>query len=107
MRVAVVCMMMLAAVAITLGVGHVSRRQEVIRVGYELGRAMNELRTQQEENRRLRLERSVLTNPERIRRLAETRGMRQPTEGQMRVVRPGGSELAHADHGAADAARQP
>jgi cell division protein FtsL len=105
MRVAVVCMMMLAAVAIALGVGHVSRRQEVIKVGYELGRAMSELTAQQEENRRLRLERSVLTNPERIRTLAETRGMQQPTQGQVRVVRPARNELAQVDSGAADSAR--
>lgn len=105
MRVAVVCMMMLAAVAIALGVGHVSRRQEVIKVGYELGRAMSELRAQQEENRRLRLERSVLTNPERIRKLAEARGMQQPTRGQVRLVRSARNELARVDTGSADSTR--
>lgn len=105
MRVAVVCMMLLAAVAIALGVGHVSRRQEVIRLGYDLGRAMSELREEQEENRRLRLERSVLTNPDRIRKLAEARGMKQPTEGQVRVVRPASSQLARFDSGAADSPR--
>ncbi|HUH04922.1 MAG TPA: cell division protein FtsL [Kofleriaceae bacterium] len=105
MRVAVVCMMMLTAVAIALGVGHVSRRQEVIKVGYELGRAMSDLRAQQEENRRLRLERSVLTNPERIRKLAEARGMQQLTQGQVRVVRPARNELAQVASGTADAAR--
>jgi cell division protein FtsL len=96
MRVAVVCMMLLAAVVIALGVGHVSRRQEVIRLGYDLGRAMSDKRVQQEDNRRLRLERSVLTNPERIRKLAEARGMKQPSDGQVRVVRPAGGELAQA-----------
>ena len=97
MKIAVVCMLLLAGVAIGLGVGHVSQRQEVIRLGYDLSEARAELRELEEESRELRLERSVLTNPERIRRLAETLGMSQPAEGQVRVVRPNAAELAHLE----------
>jgi cell division protein FtsL len=94
MKIPVVCMALIAFVVVGLGVGHVSRRQEVIRLGYELSEASSELRALQEENRKLRLERSVLTNPERIRALAESLEMTQPTEGQVRVVRPDAAELA-------------
>lgn len=97
MKVAVVCMLSVCFAVIGLGVGHVSQRQEVIGLGYELSEARAELRELEEESRKLRLEHSVLTNPERIRRLAESLGMTQPAEGQVRVVRPSAAELAHLE----------
>lgn len=97
MKIAVVCMIMVSAVVIALGVGHVSSRQEVIDLGYALSEARAELRELEEEDRKLRLERSVLTNPERIRKLAESLGMQKPADGQVRVVRPDNAELAHLE----------
>lgn len=94
MKVAVAGMITIAAVVIALAVGHVTRRQEAIRLGYDLSDALTELRHAQEENRRLRLERSVLTSPDRISGLAAQMGMHQPTEGQVRIVRPDASALA-------------
>lgn len=94
-RIAVIGMVVLALVLVTLGMAHVARRQQVIRYGYELSRALDELAREQEENRRLRLEKSTLTNPERIRRLAESLGMSPPGSDQIRVIRAG-DEVARA-----------
>ncbi len=87
-KVAVACMVIALVVVTAVGVVHVGRRHVVIRKGYELAGARAELRTLQEENRRLRLEKSVLTAPARIEGLAKSLGMQQPGAGQVRVVRP-------------------
>ena len=85
-RIAVVAMTVFGALVLGLGIAHVNRRQEVVRLGYELSRATDELSRLQEENRRLRLEKSALTSPERIRRLATTLGMGPPGPEQIRVI---------------------
>jgi len=94
MGVAATCMVLIALVTVALGAGHVHRRRAAIRVGYQLSQATAELREAEETNRRLRLERSLLTSPERIRRLAEARGMRPPTVGEVRVVRAPATQVA-------------
>ena len=86
-RVAVVALAIGCAIVMLLGIAHVNRRQQIIRLGYELSKATEELSQQQEENRRLRLEKSTLTNPERIRTLAESLGMTQPGPEQIRIIR--------------------
>lgn len=86
-KIAVAGMAIVAVVLMILGVAHVARRQEIIRHGYELSRATEELARQQQDNRRLRAEKSTLTNPERIRALAEAMGMTQPGPDQIRVIR--------------------
>lgn len=98
-RIAVVAMIIFSLVVMGLGIAHVNRRQEVIRLGYELSKATDELTRQQEENRRLRLEKSALTNPERIRRLARSLGMSQPGPAQIRVIRAAPDKLASAGLG--------
>ena len=80
-------MVISALLVIAMGVGHVGRRQRVLRLGYELTEAHTDLTRLKEENRRLRLEKSILTNPERIEKLAGNVGMSQPVAGQIRVVR--------------------
>lgn len=87
-KVAVACMMIALATVIVVGVVHVNRRHVVVRKGYELTTVRAKLRKLQEDNRRLRLEKSVLTAPVRIERLAKSLGMQQPGAGQVRVVRP-------------------
>ena len=87
LKAAVVCMVISALLIAAMGVGHVGRRQRLIRLGYDLTEAHTELTRIQEENRRLRLEKSILTNPERIEKLAGNVGMSQPVAGQVRVVR--------------------
>ncbi|HLU67650.1 MAG TPA: cell division protein FtsL [Kofleriaceae bacterium] len=92
----------IAAVAILLtglGVHRVAHRREVVRLGYELSAATAELRRLQEEHRRLRLETSVLTHPDRIERLAQRLGLRRPAPEQIRVV--GGGAVALASGGGA------
>ena len=86
-RIAVVAMAIFCLLIVGLGIAHVNRRQEVIQLGYDLSRATDQLSRMQEENRRLRLEKSALTNPERIRRLAKSLGMSQPGPSQIRVIR--------------------
>ena len=89
LRLSVAGLVFLAAVSTALGVRHVTERRDVVRVGYALSSATAELRRLEEENRRLRLERSVLTSPERIERLAAGLGMTRPAADQIRVVRQG------------------
>ena len=78
-----------ALLVIGAGVGQVQRRHESVRLGYELSRADAELRALEEEDRRLRLEISVLTNPERIESLARAMGMERPRLYQIRSAAPG------------------
>jgi cell division protein FtsL len=82
-------LLILAGLLTGLGVRHVADRRERVRLGYELSAASAELRRVSEENRRLRLEKSVLTDPDRIERLAANLGMVRPTTDQIRVVRAG------------------
>ena len=92
----VVGLLILAALLTGLGVRHVADRRERVRLGYELSAASAELRRVSEENRRLRLEKSVLTDPDRIERLAANLGMVRPTTDQIRVVRAGVAPPAEA-----------
>jgi cell division protein FtsL len=85
-RARVAALVMCAVMLALLGVRHVAGRQEVVRLGYELTEATAELRDRMEENRRLRLEKSVLTSPERIERLARSMGMVSPGPDQVRIV---------------------
>ena len=86
-RRAVVGLSLLAALVTAVGLRHVAHRRDVVRVGYELSSATAELRRLEEENRRLRLEASVLTHPGRIERLAGNLGLVRPAPEQIRVVR--------------------
>lgn len=86
-RVAVACALIIAVIAGSIAIFHVSRRKEIVRIGYRLSDARQQLRDLREENRKLRLETSVLTNPARIERLARSLGMKRATPQQIRVVR--------------------
>jgi cell division protein FtsL len=86
----------LGAFLLVVGVAtaQVSLRYRAIRAGYELGERMDELRALDEQNRKLRLELSLLRSPERIERLARDKlGLVRPEPGHIRVVRVEG-ELA-------------
>ena len=86
-RQAIAGLVLLAAMITALGLRQVAHRREVVRLGYELSSATAELRRLDEQARRLRLEKSVLTSPARIERLAIGLGMVRPTPEQVRVVR--------------------
>ena len=79
--------MLLAAVIGALCVWKVYERHQVIRLGYDLSQAREERRLLEEDRNRLRLEESVLTNPDRVERLAKALGMARPKPNQLQVVR--------------------
>ena len=81
-----VLLIVIAAALAALGTMRVHNQHQLVVLGYELSQATAELREKNEENRRLRLELSVLTAPERIERLAEGMGLSPPAPGQIRTV---------------------
>lgn len=83
------------AVVIIAASAQVSLRYRLIRAGYAFGERMGEISTLAEENRKLRLELSLLRSPERIERLARDKlGLVRPDPERIRVVRVGGKEVA-------------
>ena len=99
-RLGVVGLLVLTVLSTAIGLRHVADRRDVVRVGYALSSATAELRRLEEDNRRLRLERSVLTSPARIERLAVGLGMARPGPEQIRVVRDGAVAAAASPAGA-------
>jgi len=57
------------AILTAVGLGHVSLRYRVIRVGYAMAETLNERRALEEENRKLRVEQSLLRSPARVERI--------------------------------------
>lgn len=74
------------ALVCAAGLYQVARHRAVVRVGYELSQAMEELRTLEEEERRLDLELDLLTAPARVERVATELGMVRPSPTAIRVV---------------------
>ena len=87
-RPRITLMVLLGILGIALGSRKIAAEHDRVRLGYELSEAQRELRQLQEENRRLRLEYSVLISPERIKTLATALGMRRPMPGQIRIAEP-------------------
>ena len=56
----------------------------MVELGYRLNVEIKQLREVQEDNRKLRLEKAVLTDPDRVEKLARAIGMRRPDKGQIR-----------------------
>lgn len=81
-------MTLVAVLGTALAVQRVRARHEVVRLGYELSRANEDVRALREGARRLELERATLTNPERINTLAAAMGMAPAAADVIRVVRP-------------------
>lgn len=93
-RLTIAGLVALAVLITALGLRRVAHRREVVRLGYELSSITAELRRLDEEARRLRLEKSVLTGPARIERLATGMGMVRPAPEQIRVVWRAPAQLA-------------
>lgn len=85
-RSIVVALIAVAALALTVGVVRVSRRHEVLRLGYELARRSEQVHQLHEARRQLLLEHATLSAPERIRRLATRLGMKQVSPDRIRVI---------------------
>ncbi len=82
----------LFAVVVTGALGHVTIRLGVIRLGYAISEGSHERRELEEQNRRLRVELSLLRSPQRIEHLAADKlGMTRPEASQVRVLRTVGS----------------
>jgi len=92
--VAVATLLVTAVAILALGIAHVSRRHDVVRLGYTLSEQTTALRKLEEENRRLRLERSMLRHPDRIERRAQHLGMTRPDPSQIRVIDPAATTVA-------------
>lgn len=89
----VMTLVLVACLATGVAVQRVRARHEVVRLGYELSKADEEVHALREKRRELELERATLTNPERIRALASGLGMQPVPPDQIRVV-PGGHRVA-------------
>ena len=91
-RGAVVLLALMFASVTGAALAHASLRLGSIRHGYVLSERTRRFRELEEENRKLRLELSLLRNPARIEQLArEELGMRRPDPSEIRVVKPGAS----------------
>jgi len=81
--------MVLAAAAVTsVAVARVAHRHQVVKLGFELAAASDELHALQNKNHELLLQRSMLTEPTRIRALASALGMQLAPPDAIRVVPP-------------------
>ena len=87
-RTIVIALVIAAAVLTAVGVIRVGRQHEVLRLGFELSRASDQLSRLHEARRELELELATLTAPDRIRRLATQLGMTPVSPDRIRVVPP-------------------
>jgi cell division protein FtsL len=85
-RKLVTVMVVIAALITALAVQRVRARHEIVRLGYQLTRATEEVRHERELRRRLELERATLTNPARLRALATELGMVPVSPDRIRVI---------------------
>jgi cell division protein FtsL len=85
-RSVVIAMVLVACVITAIGVIRVSRQHEVLQLGLQLSRESEHVRQLEEVRRRLELERSTLTAPDRIRRLATALGMTPVAPDRIRII---------------------
>jgi cell division protein FtsL len=85
-RSVVIAMVLVACVITAIGVIRVSRQHEVLQLGLQLSREAEHVRQLEEVRRRLELERSTLTAPDRIRRLATALGMTPVAPDRIRII---------------------
>jgi cell division protein FtsL len=89
-RSTVVVLILMFASLTAAALAHTSLRLGSIRHGYTVSARMKSFRELEEENRKLRLELSLLRSPERIERIArESLGMRRPDPSEIRLVGKG------------------
>jgi cell division protein FtsL len=93
-RTAILAMVILTIVIVGAAIVQVARRNECVRLGYELASVSERVREAEETNRLLELERATLTRPERIRALAMSLGMVTAPPDKIRVIRQPAPEAA-------------
>jgi cell division protein FtsL len=94
----VIGMVLAAAVVTSVGVARVAHRHQVVKLGFELADASEQLHALQDRNHELLLRRSMLTEPGRIRALASALGMELAAPDAIRVV-PAAPEAASVEDG--------
>jgi cell division protein FtsL len=85
-RVVVIALVTAAALLTTIGVIRVGRQHEVLRLGFALSRASDQVGRLHEANRQLELELATLAAPDRIRRLATQLGMTPVSPDRIRII---------------------
>jgi cell division protein FtsL len=85
-RVVVIALVAAAALVTAIGVIRVARQHEVLRLGFELSRASEQVGKLHEANRQLQLELATLAAPDRIRRLATQLGMTPVSPDRIRII---------------------
>ena len=85
-RSVVIAMIVVAVTLTGVGVVRVSRQHEVLRLGYQLAKRSDDVKSLKEARRRLELERATLTAPDRIRKLATELGMTPVAPDKIRIV---------------------
>lgn len=85
-RVVVIALVTVAALVTAIGVIRVARQHEVLRLGFALSRASDQVGRMHEASRQLELELATLAAPERIRRLAIQLGMTPVSPDRIRII---------------------
>ena len=85
-RVVVLALIAAASLLTAIGVIRVARQHEVLRLGFELSRASDQLGRMHEAGRQLELELATLAAPDRIRRLATQLGMTPVSPDRIRII---------------------
>lgn len=82
-RITLAAIIAVAAFIAFVAISEVKHHHQLVKLSYELSEVTAQLREAEEENRRLRLERSMLLAPDRIERLAGELGMVRPEPSQI------------------------
>lgn len=69
------------------GISHVWSNFEMTQKGYDISQLKNEEIRLMDINRKLRLELAILKSPKNLEKLAKNLGLRQPSAGQIIVLR--------------------
>lgn len=87
-KLTVIVMVVMAALITAICVIRVTHQHEVLRLGLQLSKSSERVRTLREVRRQLELEHATLTAPDRIRVLAQKLGMETVAPDSIRVVAP-------------------
>lgn len=85
-RRTITVMVLITMIATGLAIMRVRSRHDVVRLGYDLSKANEEVHVLREAERKLELERATLTNPARINTLAAAMGMVPAPAAAIRVI---------------------
>lgn len=87
-KLTVIVMAIMAALITAICVIRVTHQHEVLRLGLQLSKSSERVRSLREVRRQLELEHATLTAPDRVRRLALKLGMEAVAPDAIRIVAP-------------------